>query len=352
MTLERVESQQREGQQPQTFSAAELFMSPEARANTNSLKGQSEASGSLDFSDPFAGAAKASGWNQADATIGKAASFQSAHLDFSDPFSASEQKGANGDKASAPGSAHGFSPAQIAEEAASGVDQYKIGDCVFESTVAALAGTKYGQEKISQMIAGNADGSYTVTFPGDKEHPVTVNASDLADPRIKDSAQWARILEAAVVKGYPHFADGANVPDGAPGGSSKPRSFWGEIIGLDPETEKPTGAQYAMYLLTGETATKTNAGTDDKVAEKIEEALQSDRPVTAFCKDRDNGAFVDGHMWTVTDYNPQTQEITVRNPWGNFQGREGDGIKDLGDGLVRMPLATFKKDFEEVAFLS
>ncbi len=230
-----------------------------------------------------------------------------------------------------------FSPVEIAASGASGVDQGKYGDCVFEASLAALASTKYGQQKISDMIDKDTDGSFTVSFPGDKEHKATVTVEDLSNFKTRDSAIWANVLETALVKDYPKFANGANVPEHAAGGS---------------HGEAPTPAQYAMYLLTGKNADKSDADNDgnENVPKKIESSLHNDRPVVAFCKDSDKGALVSGHEWTVMSYEPLAREITVRNPWGNFKGREADGIIDLSDGKVKMPYSTFRQFFREVTF--
>lgn len=85
-------------------------------------------------------------------------------------------------------------PSITADISASGVDQSSVGDCFFDSALASLANSKQGQQTIRDMIRTNSDGSYTVTFPGDKSSPVTVTQKDLADNQkngqVEDSATW------------------------------------------------------------------------------------------------------------------------------------------------------------------
>ncbi|HEY9678882.1 MAG TPA: hypothetical protein V6C76_12810 [Drouetiella sp.] len=227
-----------------------------------------------------------------------------------------------------------FTPESVDRLGSNGVDQTTHGDCVFESTVAALAGTNQGRAMIANMITMGQNGDYIVKFPGDA-NPTTVTRSDiLNNGAINDSAGWARILQAAMVKAHPDFAE-AKVPAGAGGGT---------------DGNPPTPAQYAAFLLTGRTAEKVDASNND-VAKYLQTALSSDNPVTAFCKDNDNGSLVNHHEWTVTAFNPNDQTVTVRNPWGHWNSKDNDGIEDLGNGQVRMPLLTFQRNFGEVTSL-
>jgi hypothetical protein len=216
--------------------------------------------------------------------------------------------------------------------ASDGVDQGGHGDCVFEATLAANAKTG----NLQNLIKTNPDGSYTVTFPGDPTHPVNVTQSDIDQANVRDSADWAKILETAMIKQYPDFAKGGGHPDDAPGGT---------------DGKPPTPAQYAMYLLTGNTAPKVDA-TDSGAGDRIQQALDNGQPVVAFCKDNDHGALVSGHEWTVEKYDPATGQITVRNPWGSNPNSDSSksGVTNLGDGEVQMSLQTFQKYYGEVTF--
>jgi hypothetical protein len=88
----------------------------------------------------------------------------------------------------------------------SGVVQGAIPDCNFESALASMANSEQGRQQIQKMIKinTNADSLYTVTFPGDKDNPVTVTQDDL-DHKNGDSVSdkellWARIITTAFLK--------------------------------------------------------------------------------------------------------------------------------------------------------
>jgi hypothetical protein len=225
-----------------------------------------------------------------------------------------------------------FTQNDIAKEGILGIDQSKYGDCVFEASLATISSTEQGQEIIANSITRSGD-DFVVTFPGDKDNPVTVTKADLKHYDSQNSAPWAKIMETALAKGYPKLAEG-DYSDVLPNGVSA------------------TPAQYAMNLLTGEKAVKIDADANNEVARNIENAMHNGDPVVAFCADDAGGALVSGHEWSVVDFDAQTNEITVRNPWGDTSDPEGkDGMTEIEPGFVKMPLETFNKYFKEVTWV-
>jgi hypothetical protein len=211
----------------------------------------------------------------------------------------------------------------------SGVNQGKYGDCVFEASLASLASSPDGKQQISKMISVNPDGSYKVTFPGDPSNPVTVTEEDLNKYETKDSALWAKIIETAFVKSHPKEAEGD----------------------YDKLSKDQTPAQWALHFLTGNNASKATAS-DKDMGNKLDQALNKDHDsVVAFCADDNSKVLVSGHEWTVTAYDPATQTVTVRNPWGNNDLKPGETKNDvtaLEDGQMKMSLSTFGKYYKEV----
>jgi hypothetical protein len=234
---------------------------------------------------------------------------------------------------------HPFTPQMIANSGlsgAGGVDQGKHNDCVFESSMAAVATTPRGRQALSQAILQNADGSYTVTFPGAPQRPIKVTQADLKSTGVHDSATWADILEAALILSDPDFANGAHPPPDAKGA---------------PDGSRPTMAQYALHLLTGSLASK-DVASSGKIRNKIAHALGGGQPVVAFCADNDDRALVSGHEWTVMACDPQGDRIALRNPWGRFgtAGTSKAGIAYVGDAEVTMNLQQFGQFYKEVTF--
>lgn len=258
----------------------------------------------------------------------------------------------------------------------SGVNQTTIGDCYFEASLASMAGTKDGKQQIHDMIKQNQDGSYTVTFPGDKEHPMQVTRDDLdkatKSGQVQDNATWAKVLQTAFLK-YEHggvFAD-HKIPD--------------KNEGIPDEA----GVRYqdqAMHLLTGKDValdSMSNPNLEDhelllgsvskeNVARTMEDALKNgepivcstngDSPLTALSSTDARGV-PENHVYSVTGYDPKTGQVTVRNPWGHnrytpFETRDDqgnllsyntvDGVKGGPDGTLTMSLDTFMNRFGDI----
>lgn len=104
--------------------------------------------------------------------------------------------------------------------------------CFFEASLLAVA--QADPEAVKNMINKNDDGSYTVTFPGDKDNPVTVDAPTEAEMgEYHDSSKagrWGNILQKAHGKYLQesyfrrHFKDfdGGNIPaEGNYGGEAR-----------------------------------------------------------------------------------------------------------------------------------
>jgi hypothetical protein len=204
------------------------------------------------------------------------------------------------------------------------VHQGNLGDCYFLAPVASLAATN--PQAIKDMIRDNGNNTYTVTFPGDPTHPVTVDAptdAELAKYAHNDQANgdWVNVLEKA------H------------------RKYTGR------ETEDPgDNPQKAITLLTGKNTidddltggfARIGRTTEENVAKDIKNAMKDGRVITAdtsdgnFLRDylgADNnpGELVHNHAFAITGFDEKTNMITMRNPWGN-DGKEGTFQISLDD---------------------
>ena len=79
-------------------------------------------------------------------------------------------------------------------------NQGQMGDCWVLSSINAMAATPGGREILQKSIFQNNDGSYTVTFKGDPEHPIFVTAADLKNQNYSKGDKDVRILEIAFDK--------------------------------------------------------------------------------------------------------------------------------------------------------
>ncbi len=231
---------------------------------------------------------------------------------------------------------------QILLGASSGVDQSQLGDCWFETSLASVAKSYQGQLSIANMINKNKDGSYTVTFPGAKQNPINVTDKEIKDYALTNSAKWADIIEAAMIKLKPNDINlGGLTQNGIQ-----------LLTGKDSLGLILTPNAHKTYL--------TNLSTFINNTIKLGEPLAADVQVTT-----NNGTF--SHAFAIEAYDPKNDTITVRNPWGiNLAGnivnvgkinlpevgQTINGVSNLGNGVLSMPLTTFNDNFTALYFIT
>jgi len=252
---------------------------------------------------------------------------------------------------------------------ASGVDQSSVGDCFFESALASLANSSKGQQIIRNMIKTNKDGSYTVTFAGDKGSPVTVTAKDLEvnqnNGQVEDSAKWARIVETAFLK-YDHAEQYGSGLNGFLQADGIPR--FGNVAYADKALQLLTGQDAStdsMGLLNIDNREITLGNTSRaNIASDMETALKNGEPITACASslpswlgEHNSGPMEGDHVYSVMSYDAKTGTVVVRNPWGSNNGtalqnvgQTKDGITSMPDGELKMSLDTFTKYFTSMNF--
>jgi len=219
------------------------------------------------------------------------------------------------------------------------VRQGCYGDCYFIASVAAFANTAEGKQAIKNMIKVNSDGTYTVTFPGDPDNPVTVSAP--TDSELSyytegtENGLWPAILE----KAYGTYTDRLNIIS-------------------EEGIEEGSNSGAAMKLLTGKDV-KTDSISDsrssiDETDRKLTAAVRNGKPMTAGI---DHWAHHDpglqnSHRYSVLDYDPTTKMVTVRNPNGynELEDKDGNILDDHHDGIFKMPLDQFCRNFSRVYY--
>lgn len=216
------------------------------------------------------------------------------------------------------------------------IHQGAVGDCQFLAPLSALAQTD--PEAIRDMIQDNHDGTYTVTFPGDPDHPQTVPAP--TDAELAEYAHggqygtWVSIIERAA--GQRTEGDG----------SAHNRAQMDE--------------NEAFRLLTGRESER------HYIAFQSDEDLQQhlanapNEPITVSTRHempwsdgrQDDTTLPMGHEYTVTGYDPDTGMVTMRNPWGHDEpvdenGQPRDGVND---GTFTMSYEEFCRTFDWVNY--
>jgi hypothetical protein len=209
--------------------------------------------------------------------------------------------------------------------------------CWFAATVTSLANTR--PQDIVNMIRDNNNGTYTVTFPG--QRPVTVDAPSYTFPYNPYLASlghsngiWLPVLVKAYEATYGTFA-------GNLCRASEPRAFIRQLTGLDATKLSVNAPALEDGIV------KTLGGNRLVVASTIwPENSREEQQLAAV-------GLVTPHAYTVVSYDPRTKVLTLRNPHGlgEFMQRPGQPPPDgRDDGLFTMSLADFRRYFADVTF--
>jgi hypothetical protein len=232
---------------------------------------------------------------------------------------------------------HPFSPAQVAQDGANGIDQGINPNCWFEASMAALAELPRGQRLLASMITYAGDGAYVVRFPGDgEEYKITEHI--LNSTGIHDRAQWASLLACAQVLKFPNNR-GA---EGATGDQSRLAVGLGCITGCKAQLIMP--------------------GTADpqELSSFIGGAVSSKNPIVCGTWPDSYIAglpplVVGAHAYTIIGFDPASNMITIRNPHGRgsqrFELADDPGHRQFEmkeDGVFKMHLTLFQKYFSQV----
>jgi hypothetical protein len=252
------------------------------------------------------------------------------------------------------------------------VKQNQFNDCFLMSSIAAVAKTH--PELIKDMIkpllgvdGKPIPGAFTVTFPGDKEHPVNVylKPDDLEHyARIGSHGSWPIVLEQAyenyklregvdnpLSSGDPihalglltgkkfdsltmavQFTEGVSTLEGLFGKKGETRTVPRPV----QEGEKNIYSAYATVkaevraMLEREFAGGGKAPRGELIASKGEEDLRNQNKAERMYP---------GHGYTVTGYDPRTSTVTLFNPQ-NKEGQYGS--------TFQMSLDTFVKTYSKL----
>ncbi|MBI5173583.1 MAG: hypothetical protein HY986_11905 [Candidatus Melainabacteria bacterium] len=199
-----------------------------------------------------------------------------------------------------------------------------VGDCYFMSAVAAVAGQR--PEDIQNMIKANDDGSFTVTFPGTRDEPITVERPTSAEMGLYAKGTEHGIWPAVLEKAHGQYMD---------------QHFWRrnfrQVAGGNTVQESADGAESqfslgnGLELMTGHAVDNDVYNMDfgawkvptfmngvDGARTKLQEAMQEDRAVLARFEGHvaavrafdANGA--DGGTLTIYDQDNTQSDISLK----------------------------------------
>lgn len=224
------------------------------------------------------------------------------------------------------------------------VKQGTIGNCYLEAAMASVAATD--PESIKKMIKDNGDGTYTVTFPGAPDEPITVSAPTSQEMglynRGSKEGTWASVLE----KAYGQYVNA---------------SIWRRGIfnldGGDTPQEAADGGELGdgtLKLLTGRSTESDSlyVTSNAETARKLQEAFSAKPPravTTGIFNHLGSSETADGwpdaHRYSVLGFEPDGKgggTVIIRNPWD-----KGD---DTRGGTKRISLDEFTRNFSYVTY--
>ncbi len=198
-----------------------------------------------------------------------------------------------------------------------GIQQGIMGDCYLLASVAAVA--EMTPETIKRMVVDNRDGTYTVTFPGDKDEPQTVTAPTETELGLyngsTENGMWGSVIE----KAYGQWCQKSI-------GRRTPLNWTGGLTTAEGADGGGWHLNRVLRLLTGEDADQDwNAFTFNSTTRRklLEHVTGEDKvPVVAWQKwFREFGVTgVANHVYSVLDFNPEGKDggtVTLYNPWGH-----------------------------------
>lgn len=221
------------------------------------------------------------------------------------------------------------------------IRQGGLGDCYFMAALSGMA--KHRPQDIAKMISYNDDCSIIfVKFPGQKDAiGVAYPTQDELDKYAKggkDGDVWV----AAVEKAYAYttaFRD-------QEGNKDNPReniANGGQLsTGIEVLTNKSTDDD--ILALTK----------DSTIRSKLTKALSANKMVTVATTGSSDSTTVanlpQNHAYTVLSYDPKTDKVTLRNPWGGDANGDKDYRGKKNDGVFEVSISELNKYFRNITY--
>lgn len=215
------------------------------------------------------------------------------------------------------------------------VKQGVIGDCYFIAALSAVA--KSDPDTIRKSIQDNNNGTYTVTFKGAPDRPITVKAPTEAEMGLynsgRDNGVWATVMEKAY--GKMRNSDrwfGAYTPQDALDGGG----YTGEALKLvSGEKVYSLAASSNEEALSQSFDLAFRGGTKFTSVTAVSLAAEA-----AGAPGRTKDGFVRGHAYTVVGFDRDDKgngSLVLQNPWAGKNGTP--------DGRFKVPLVKAIRNF-------
>jgi hypothetical protein len=219
------------------------------------------------------------------------------------------------------------------------IHQGVSGDCYIEASLASIAAQS--PEVIRDSIRTNPDGTFTVTFKGDKDHPVKVARPTEVELALYNGASpdgiWAPVMEKAIAQYerdvLKHPQKGLAPVDAAAGGDPFP--VLQLVTGRDSE-ELATGPLASQPDIHGSAQTPPP---ESRIAEHLTSALNNGRAVAfnTFEDAQATAGLTNGHVYSVVGYTPGPDggQVKLHNPDPVLENGQQDKTLSL-DSIYHM----------------
>ncbi|HEY9677842.1 MAG TPA: C2 family cysteine protease [Drouetiella sp.] len=217
------------------------------------------------------------------------------------------------------------------------VHQGELGDCYFMSSLASLA--KSNPQSIQNMIKDNGNNTYTVTFPGDPDHPVNIDKpsqEEISKYGHGDSehGNWVSVIEKAHRK-----YTGRDTSDEGDDPINAIKLLTKQ--GSGTVDDKLTGYVFGVGRTSEDNVAKDlkNATQDNRVI--VASSGRDDKPATFLGANNEPENVVANHAYSVVGFDEKTNTVKLRNPWGS------DGARN---STFDMSLDEFYNTFNDLQF--
>ena len=217
--------------------------------------------------------------------------------------------------------------------------QGHISDCWFVATAHGLEQKR--PEELRHRVQEKEDDLYQVSFPNGTTQTVTAptQAERLTFAADSEGYLWASVLEKAYGEKHQGFLR-ERLPQ-------KTLTVFGTAaLGIRALTGHSADTDQTLLTRLSTTRRKLQQTLGDKGVIVASSKQNIGRRLLGQSPDRDG--IIAGHCYSVTDFDPETDTVTMRNPWGDsgWSGATGGGK----DGEFEMPLSALARYFSSISY--
>lgn len=223
--------------------------------------------------------------------------------------------------------------------------QGSAGNCMFLAALASIV--RYHPEIILNMIEDLENGSFKVSFAGERNHPVVIEK-----PTTVELAIFARVSEYGIWPSVIEKAWGARMkslafePSSVDQSNTEDAEYWSEVY----------------RVLTGQESKLAwfEECQQSSIKRILDENSKDNRALTAWAinesgKSQKSNQIRSNHAYSIIDWDNESSIVTLRNPWGDIYGSEpmddnGNAKDGKLDGIFKLSFSEFHKTFSAIHY--